>query len=376
MRSFDCIVLGLGGMGSAALCHLAQRDLRVLGIEQFPLVHSQGSSHGQTRIIRTAYYEHPSYVPLVKRSFDLWRHLESQTGTSLLTMSPCLTMGPQSGELVQGVMQSAREHDLQVELLNARDVMQRFPAFQADDEFAGVLERDSGVLAVEKCVQAHLDVAIQHGAKVQSETPVVDWSANDRGVTVRTAKETFTAKRLVITAGAWATKLLADIGVPLSVMRQTMHWFTPTLLDAFGVNRFPIFMLDTQDGAYYGLPAIDSRGVKIARHYGAPELAGPSEVNWDIAEVDGQPVRTFLERYIPTAIGPSTGQVCMYTLTPDRHFVIDRHPRFPLVAIAAGFSGHGFKFSPVVGEILADLVERGTTAHEISLFRADRFKTV
>lgn len=374
MQKYDTIVLGLGGMGSAALFQLACRGQRVLGLEQFPLVHDRGSSHGQSRIIRTAYYEHPSYVPLVRRSFDLWRELQSQSGQTLLTMSPCLSIGSPAGELVLGVQQSAHEHHLQTETLSHNEIIQRFPAFQLDGALTGILEQEAGILAVEKCVQAHLDQAKQSGAEIRCQTPVVDWTASDTSVTVRTSNESFTANNLIITAGAWSTKFLADIGVQFSIMRQTMHWFRPANLDSFGVNRFPLFLLDTPGGAFYGLPAIDSHGVKIARHYGAPELARPEEVKWELDDADVNPVKSFLSRYIPTAIGPSIGQVCMYTLTPDRHFVIDRHPRFSNVAIAAGFSGHGFKFAPIVGEILADLVDQGRTKHDISLFRANRFK--
>lgn len=373
MSTYDTIVLGLGGMGSATLSQLAKRGRRVLGIEQFPLVHSRGSSHGHTRIIRTAYYEHPSYVPLVRRSFELWRDLEREKNCRLLVPSPCVTVGPPDGELVQGVMQAASEHNLSVESLSAQDLMKRFPAFRIGDEYTGVLERDAGMLFVEECVRAQLDVAKQQGAVIKADCPVIEWSAENRGVTVRTKDETFHAAKLVITAGAWATTLLRDIGVPFAVMRQTMHWFDPSNRQDFGVGRFPIFLLDTPEGAFYGMPALEPRGVKVARHYGAPELSLPNEVNWDVTESDALPVQAFLQQHIPSAIGPSTGQVCMYTLTSDRHFVIDGHPHHSNVVVAAGFSGHGFKFAPVVGEVLADLVERGSTRHDISLFQATRF---
>ena len=369
-------MIGLGGMGSAALAHLAGRGLRVLGIEQFPLAHDRGSSHGQTRIIRTAYYEHPSYVPLVRRSFDLWRQLESETSRSLLTPSPCLNVGPPGGELLTGVNAAAAEHGLAVTALPALEIERRFPPFRVGDDYAGLLEQDAGILTVEDCVRAHLDVAIKNGATVLAESLVREWSSSKSGVTVRTATDTYHAATLVITAGAWATRLLADMGVPLTVMRQTMHWFRPADPGPFAVGRFPVFLLDTPGGAYYGLPAVDQRGVKVARHYGAPELPGPEGVNWAVDDNDVSPVRTFLHHHLPTANGPTTGQVCQYTLTPDRHFVIDVHPGFPNVAAAAGFSGHGFKFAPVVGEILADLVETGRTEHDIGLFRAGRFSTV
>jgi sarcosine oxidase len=376
MRPFDVIVIGLGGMGSATLVALAARGIRVLGLEQFPFAHDRGSSHGQTRIIRTAYYEHPSYVPLVRRSFELWQRLESETGRSLLTASPCLNVGPPGGELLTGVQAAAVEHGLAVTSLTATEIERQFPPFRVGDEYAGLLEQDAGILAVEDCVRAHLDVAVNHGATVLAESPVREWSANDTGVTIHTATDTYHAGKLIVTAGAWATHSLADMGVPLTVMRQTMHWFRPADPAPFAVGRFPVFLLDTPGGAYYGLPAVDARGVKVARHYGAPELPGPEDVNWNVNDTDVSPVRSFLRQHLPTADGPNTGQVCQYTLTPDRHFVIDWHPRYPNVAVAAGFSGHGFKFAPVVGEILADLVETGRTIWDISLFRATRFSTV
>ncbi len=371
--TFDAIILGLGGMGSAALDHLARRGKRVFGIEQFPLVHDRGSSHGHSRIIRTAYYEHPSYVPLVRRSFELWRQFEVTTGQRLLVPSPCLTVGPPNGELIIGVRNAAREHNLSIDELSSREIESRFPMFRIGGDYEGILERDAGVLLVEKCVRTQLDSAKARGAQVLAECPVRSWQANSNGIEVTTDRETFRASKLIITAGAWANQLLAELGLPLTVMRQTMHWFASPNRAEFEVNRFPIFLLDTPDGAFYGLPGFDDRGVKIARHYGAPELNSPSEVDWTVHDRDVLPIEQFLARHIPSARGPSTSQVCQYTLTPDRHFAIGLHPRHSNVCIAAGFSGHGFKFAPIVGEILADLVEQGQTKHDIGLFSLTRF---
>ncbi len=374
MASYDAIVLGVGGMGSAALFELARRGRRVLGLEQFPLVHDRGSSHGHTRIIRRAYYEHPAYVPLVRRAYERWYDLEQRTGRHLLTECGCLTVGPPGGELVEGVRRSAREHGLTVEELSGSEVTRRFPAFRFDDRMAGVLEHSAGFLYVEDCVRAHIDAAVALGAEVHAEEPVLEWRPDGSGVEVRTAKGAYRAARLVVTAGAWATRLLADIGVPLTVMRQVLLWFAPTEPELFRRDRFPIYLADTTEGPFYGVPAIDPRGHKAAGHYGAPELPGPEGIDWAVRESDEVPIRAFFRKHLPAADGPRTfGQVCMYTLTPNRHFVLDVHPQFPQVAIAAGFSGHGFKFASVVGEILADLAETGRTALPIEMFRQCRF---
>ncbi len=370
--NYDAIVLGLGGMGSAAAAALARRGVRVLGLEQFGFAHHRGSSHGRTRIIRTAYYEHPAYVPLVRRAFTLWAELEARTGKELLTPCPCLCVGIPGGELMTGVRRAAVEHGLPVETLSAKEVESQFPQFRIPDGFAGTLEQSAGILAVEACVQAHLHDATTHGADLRADEPVIAWRAVGDGVEVRTAKGTYTAGRLVITAGAWATSLLAGIGVPLTVMRQVMWWFGTDA--AFARDRFPVFLLDTPAGAYYGMPSVGDEGMKCARHYGAPELPSPDEVSWTIEPGEVADVRAFLGRHLPAADGPPVAaEVCMYTLTPDRHFVIDRHPHFPQVAVACGFSGHGFKFAPTVGEILADLTTTGRTDHPIALFRAGRF---
>lgn len=374
MSGYDVIVLGVGGMGAASCYELARRDRRVLGLEQFTPGHARGSSHGQTRIIRRAYYEHPSYVPLVETAYERWHALEQLTGQHLLTAAPCLTVGSHDSELITGVIRSAAEHELAIEALTAGQVGEWYPAFHLPEGLSALLEPTAGFLYVEECVKAFRKAAEAHGAEIHNEEPVLEWKPLADGVEVRTAKATYHADRLVITAGAWATRWLADVGVPFTVMRQVMHWFKPRHPELFRRDRFPIFLVDTPGGAYYGLPMIDGKGFKLARHYGAPELASPDEVDWTVHDEDTAEVRAFVSNVFPDALGlPSHGQVCMYTLTPDRHFIIDRHPEYPQVAVAAGFSGHGFKFASVVGEILADLVENGQTAHDIELFRLNRF---
>jgi sarcosine oxidase len=373
--NFEVIVLGVGGMGSAACLELARRGHRVLGLEQFPLVHSRGSSHGQTRIIRTAYYEHPAYVPLLRRAFDKWYELEQLTGGHLLTECRCMNVGPETSELVAGVRDSVREHGLAAEELAGEEIGRMFPAFRFPGSFVGILEANAGFLAVEECVRAHIGAASSLGVEIKAEEIVRDWKPAGSGVEVTTEKGTYRAAKLVVTAGAWATRMLADMGVPLSVMRQTLLWFDAgTRAAAFRRDNFPIFIADVPGGPFYGLPAIDRFGVKVARHYGAPELPDPDRVDWSLTEADVAAMRPLIDTYLPGLGGLSKGQVCMYTLTPDRHFVIDLHPHWPQVTVACGFSGHGFKFAPVVGEILADLAERGGTRHEVAFLGAKRFE--
>jgi sarcosine oxidase len=360
-------------MGSAPCFELARRGHRVLGLEQFLLAHDRGSSHGHTRIIRTAYAEGPQYVPLAKRAFARWYELEQLTGRHLLTECACLNIGPPASEHVEGVRKSVREHNLASEELGASEISRRFPAYRFPANYSGIIEQAAGFLYVEDCVRAHCDAAMALGATLHAEEPAQSWKVVGDGVEVTTHRDTYRAAKLVISAGAWATKLLADIGVPLRVMRQVLTWFDIGSRADLRRDRFPVFIADVPGGPFYGLPAIDHFGLKVARHYHAPELPNPDGVNWNTTPDDENPVREFLDAYIPGVGAFTKAQVCMYTVTPDHNFVIDAHPNFPQVSIACGFSGHGFKFASTVGEILADLALQGKTPHDVSLFSAKRF---
>lgn len=366
MPIFDAIVVGCGGMGSAALFELARRGHRVLGLEQFSPGHDRGSSHGQTRVIRTAYYEHPDYVPILKRAWERWYELEQLTGRQLLTECGCLSIGPADGELIQGVRQSAAKHQLEL-------IEREQDPFRIPPGYASVFESKAGYLRVEDCVLAHLDAAMAQGAEHRANETVLGWQSEGTGLRVRTNRGTYLTAKLVICAGAWATKLLTDIGTRLTVMRQVMLWFDPVEPERFRRDRFPVFLFETDRGAFYGLPMIDAQGVKIARHYGAPELATPDEMIWETSPDDELPIWEFLKDSMNAKFTRCTQrQVCQYTLTTDRHFVIDCHPENKNIVFAAGFSGHGFKFATVVGEILADLTEPGQTRWPIALFSASR----
>jgi sarcosine oxidase len=368
-RTFDAIVIGVGGMGSAAAFELARRGRRVLALEQFALGHDRGSSHGHTRIIRKAYYEHPDYVPLVCRAFERWYDLEQRQGMHLLTECPCLSIGRPDSEVVAGVRASALQHGLPVEHLNAAELRRRFPAFRFGEEYVGVLERSAGFLYVEECVHAHAREAIRLGAIVRANEPVVSWKADGREAIVETRSGRYTAARLILTAGPWAGRLLAGRGVFLKVMRQVPLWFGTRDDRLFRRDVFPLYLADTPVGLCYGFPVLDANGAKVARHYGAPELDDPAAIERTVTRQDEETLRAFLREHLPAADGPrNRSAVCIYTLTPDRHFIIDVHPDHPNVALAAGFSGHGFKFASVVGEILADLADNGRTELPISMF--------
>ena len=376
MPAFDAIVLGLGAMGSAAALSLVRRGHHVLGFEQFALGHRRGSSHGHTRIIRTAYYEAPEYVPLVRRSFELWRELEHRTGRALLVPAPCLTVGKPESDLIEGVRRAAAEHDLPVELLEYRELTERYAQFRFDPGHVGAVESNAGLLRVEECVAAFQSEAITTGrVEFRIDEPVLGWKSAGSGIEVATANGTHSAAKLMICAGAWATRLLSDIGVSLAVMRQVQHWFQPVgPIGSFCIPEFPIFLIDGESGTFYGVPDLDGRGVKCAEHYGAPELPGPESVSFDVDELDRHRIAGFVRATLPGLDPvPNRSEACLYTLSPDRHFVLDVHPRCEHAFVATGFSGHGFKFAPAMGEVMADWYEGHESKFDLRRFRLSRF---
>lgn len=378
---YDVIIIGLGGMGSAAAYHLAARGQRVLGLERHTPAHHWGSSHGQSRIIRQAYFEDPAYVPLLLRAYELWRQLERETGQELLTITGGLMLGPPDSEVVLGSIRSAQEHNLPHEILDAPQIKRRFPPLQPNAQVVALYEKQAGFVRPEAAVRAYLQRAEQLGATLHFEEPVTAWTAAPAGdgVQVTTAQGNYEAARLVIAPGAWAPEVLAGLGLPLEVQRQVMYWFDPVGgVEPFEVGHFPIYIWDCADGAYfYGFPAHNGLhgGVKVAFHtFGT--ACTPDAIDREVHATEIERMRSYLTSRIPALAGPCLSAVtCMYTNTPDSHFVIALHPQHPQVTIAAGFSGHGFKFASVVGEILADLAIAGTTKYPIGLFAPQRLAT-
>ena len=374
----DVIVAGLGGMGSAAAYNLAGRGKSVLGLEKFSPAHDRGSSHGRSRIIRQSYFEGVEYVPLLLRSYELWEQLERETGQELMTLMGGLMIGREEGDLVSRSAASADEHGLPYEVLDAGEIRRRFPAYAPDPETVALYEQRAGFVRPEETVRAHLDRAAALGADLRFEEPVVYWGATDGGVRVETPAASYEAERLVISPGAWAPRLLADLGLPLEVTRQVMFWFEPVGgLDLFVPERFPIFIWEPDDGnMFYGFPAQDDdRGVKAAFFRAGGVPTDPETIDREVREEEVAYLRGYLAEHVPDLAGRCLdAKACMYTNTPDEHFVISPYPEHPQVAVACGFSGHGYKFCGVVGEILADLATEGSTRHPIDLFSPARLE--
>jgi sarcosine oxidase len=367
----DVIVAGLGAHGSSAAYRLAARGASVLGFERFARGHALGSSGGLSRIIRLSYYEHPDYVPLLRRAWTLWRELERDSGEHLLTATGGLYAGDPEGGLVTGALASARTHELEHEVLDAAALRKRYPLFDWPDRWQGVFERQAGWLAPERSIETHLRLAEQRGAALRFEEPIEQWTSTRDGIRVTTATRTFDAKRLVIAAGAWASQLAPSLASELAVERNVLFWFEPTAeREAFA--KLPVYIVEETDRMFYGFPYVEGQGVKAAGlHFG--DKADPDFVDRTASARDEERVRAWLQRRLPLANGERRdAKVCMYTNTRDGHFVIDHLNEASNVVVASACSGHGFKFSSVIGEILADLVLDGKTHYSINFLSARR----
>jgi sarcosine oxidase len=375
MNNFDVIVIGVGAMGSSACFHLARRGVRVLGLEQFDIPHALGSSHGQSRMIRLAYYEHPDYVPLLRRAYQLWDDLESLSGQKLLYRTGGVYIGPMEGEVVSGSLRAAREHKLAHELLDHAELGKRFPQFKVPVSWVAMWEPEAGFLTPENVIAAYAEATLRGGAELHGREAVVEWNADASGVKVRTERDEYHAEKLIFCGGPWTSKLMADLGVRLNVTRQVLGWVWPKDPELFELGRLPVWAIDHLDGTlHYGFPLLkDVPGFKIG-HHGPGRETDPDRVTRDPQAGDEETFRPVLKEMIPAADGALLSmKVCMYTNSRDHHFIIDRHPVHERVTLACGFSGHGFKFASVVGEILADFALEGKTRLPAQFLGLGRF---
>jgi sarcosine oxidase len=376
MPAFDVIVLGLGGMGSATLFHLARRGLRVLGLERFDLVHEYGSSHGLTRIIRLAYWEHPTYVALLRRAYELWRELEALSAEQLLHVTGSVDAGPAGGPIFTGALKSSELHGLPHQVMDGAELHRRYPGYRLPRKIQCLYQPDGGFLLPERCNVAHIDQALGRGAEVHCREPALEWSASGGRVRVHTSRAHYEAGRLVICAGSWASKLIPELQGLAVPERQVLAWLQPARPEYFRPDAFPVFNLEVEEGRYYGFPSFLMPGFKFGRYHHREEVVDPDDARREPEPEDEALLRDFARRYFPDGAGPTLMlKACLFTNSPDRHFILDRHPDYPEVAIAAGFSGHGYKFCSVIGEVMADLAQAGDTKHDIGLFPLKRFAT-
>jgi sarcosine oxidase len=370
----DVIVLGAGTMGSMALWRLAGRGASVIGIERFEPGHDRGSGHGESRMIRTAYFEGPEYVPLVRAAFPLWRELEAEAGADLLTMTGALMIGLPDGDLVAGARRSAREHGLRCEVLGPDEAGRRFPQHRLHAGQVALWEEGAGVLRPEAAIRAAAERAMALGATLVTGVRAEAVEADGSGwVTVRAGGVAYRARHLVVCAGPWLGGLLPGLGLPLAVERQVMSWFPAPEPSRFGPDRFPPFIREREGPFAYGLPTTDGVTAKVAFHHGG-RPADPDRLDREVTDGELAPVAEFVAETLPdlTPRAERTA-VCMYTNTPDEHFVVGPAPGLPGVTVLGGFSGHGFKFAPILGEVAADLALEGRTAHPIDSFSPKRF---
>ncbi len=368
MAECDVVVLGTGGVGSAALLHAAAAGARTIGLDRFIAPHNRGSSHGQTRIIRQAYFEHPQYVPLLLESYRLWSELAEQAQKQLYFETGVLQLGPTDGEVVPGVLRAAAEHRLNVEQLSAQEIEARWPVLRVPTGLAGVLEPRAGYLLVEECVASHLAAARLAGAEIQAPCEVLGWEAGTP-IRVRTTNGTITTEKLIITAGAWADSLLADLNLKLQVRRKSVFWYAAK--QAFA--EVPCYLYELPHGVFYGFPEIGGR-VKVAEHSGGERVENPLQYNREIDAHDAERILSFLGECLTNVVdGLAEHQTCLYTLSPDEHFIVDFHPHYKNIVFAAGLSGHGFKFTSVLGKALAEMALQGGTNLPVGFLDLSRF---
>jgi sarcosine oxidase len=379
-EKFDVIVIGVGSMGSATCYNLAKRGHRVLGLEQFNSPHEKGSHTGQSRIIRKAYFEHAAYVPLLNRSYDLWREFEHVSNKKLYHQTGIVYTGEPHNENIKGIISSAEQFNIPVEELSADTASKKFPQLRTPPTFKTIFEGDAGFITPDPAISQYILQAEKLGASIRQHEEVVSWDYESNQFLVKTTKSRYRAERLIVTAGSWTSKLLPQINFRLKVTEQFLFWIDVKDKERFALGNFPCwFIEDPELGTFYGFPILPNQisgpfGFKIAHH------APGESVNPD-HPVKKNPIKYYdkvkrvIEKYLPEANGEiNASKSCMYTYSPDSHFIIDHLPGFnDNLTIACGFSGHGFKFVSVIGEILSDLAMNGTTSHPIDFLRLSRF---
>lgn len=377
-RHYNTIVVGVGGMGSAACYHLAKRGKRVLGLEQYDVPHARGSSHGYTRIIRLAYYEHPSYVMLLRRAYELWHDIEKTSGEKLLYYTGSIDAGPADSWVFKGALQSAMQYDLPHEVLTGVELAERFPGYRFPREIMALFQPQGGFLTPERTIVCYAEAAMALGAEIHGRERVLDVQPTGQGgVRVRTDRDEYEADSVVITAGAWDSELLPFLRGLAVPERQVLAWLQPQRPELFQHSNFPVFNCLVPEGRYYGFPIHGVPGFKFGKYHHFQEVGHPDRLIADANEPrpdDERMLREFASRYFPNGAGPTmTLAACMFTNTPDGHFILDVHPQYPQIAYASPCSGHGYKFASVIGEIMAELADLGYSRWDLSLFRADRF---
>ncbi|WP_254545803.1 N-methyl-L-tryptophan oxidase [Halomarina pelagica] len=375
-REYDVIVLGVGGMGSAAVYHLARRGVDVLGIERFDVPHAMGSSHGITRIIRRAYYEHPSYIPLIERAYDLWDDLAEETGRPVIHRTGSVDAAPPGNVVFEGSLRSCAEYDIPHEVLTGAELAERFPGYRLPEDYRALYQPDGGFVVPEQAIVGHVEAAGAAGGEVRARERVTGWEETaDGGVRVETDRGTYRADRLVLAAGAWNSAFADELSGLAVPERQVLAWFQPETPATFRPENFPVWNVSVPEGRFYGLPIYDVPGFKLGKYHHRDEEVDPDDWNRDPEPEDERLLREFTAKYFPDAAGPTMRlATCMFTNSPDEHFILDTLTDHPQVAVGAGFSGHGFKFASAIGEILADLALDGTTDHPIDMFALDRFE--
>ncbi len=380
--NYDVIVLGVGSMGSSTCYHLAKKGYKVLGLEQFDIPHELGSHSGQSRIIRKAYGEASDYVPLLERAYENWRTLESETGNQVYYQTGVVYFGKKNDAFLETVKQSSSQYNITVNNLTEKECKQKYPQFELPSNFERLEEPDAGLLTPERSILLFVQQALFNGAVIRTREKVLEWKRHSGTITLKTIKGTYQTRKLVITAGPWSGKMVADIGSKLKVTRQSVAWVQPKKWDNFALEKFPCWNVINDGYDFYGFPILPvgkfggPLGLKLALHFPGGDVTDPDMVNRDIKESDEKVLIQFLNRFLPDGYKNTLEmKTCLYTNTPDENFIVDYLPGFDKdVAIAAGFSGHGFKFASVIGEIMADLASKGSTELPIKFLNAQRFE--